>query len=105
MKASSHRRRLRNLNLGEDIKYCLTPNTVNVVPVLQDGALVDARTLKVAKEDGTAPLSLRSFSACGLLGLFLSAGAWGFSVHRHIHGAAVDALPEPLHGWFETGTG
>lgn len=46
LKASSHRRRLRNLNLGEDIKYCLTPNTVNVVPVLHDGALIDARRIK-----------------------------------------------------------
>lgn len=46
LKASSHRRRLRNLNLGEDIKYCLTPNTVNVVPVLHEGALVDAKTLR-----------------------------------------------------------
>lgn len=46
LKASSHRRRLRNLNLGEDIKYCLTPNTVNIVPVLHDGALVDARRIK-----------------------------------------------------------
>lgn len=46
LKASSHRRRLRNLNLGEDIKYCLTPNTVNVVPVLHDGALIDSRRIK-----------------------------------------------------------
>lgn len=46
LKASSHRRRLRNLNLGEDIKYCLTPNTVNVVPVLHEGALMDARRVK-----------------------------------------------------------
>jgi len=46
LKASSHRRRLRNLNLGEDIKYCLTPNTVNIVPVLHEGALIDARRIK-----------------------------------------------------------
>ena len=52
LKASSHRRRLRNLNMGEDIKYCLTPNTVNIVPVLHEGALVDARTLKVAEPKG-----------------------------------------------------
>ena len=43
LKASSHRRRLRDLNMGEDIKYCLTPNTVNVVPVLHEGALVDSK--------------------------------------------------------------
>ena len=48
LKASSHRRRLRNLSLGEDIKYCLTPNTVNVVPVLHEDALVDVRTLEGA---------------------------------------------------------
>jgi 2-phosphosulfolactate phosphatase len=40
LKASSHRRRLRNLNLNEDIKYCLTPNQTRVIPVYRDGALV-----------------------------------------------------------------
>lgn len=40
LKASSHRRRLRNLNLNEDIKYCLTPNQTDVIPVYQDGYLV-----------------------------------------------------------------
>ncbi len=40
LKASSHRRRLRNLNLNEDIKYCLTPNQTRVIPVYEDGALV-----------------------------------------------------------------
>lgn len=40
LKASSHRRRLRNLNLNEDVKYCLNPNTVNVIPILKDGELV-----------------------------------------------------------------
>lgn len=40
LKASSHRRRLRNLNLNEDIKYCLTPNQTRVIPVYKDGALV-----------------------------------------------------------------
>jgi len=41
LKASSHRRRLRNLNLNEDIKYCLTPNQTRVIPVYKDGALVN----------------------------------------------------------------
>lgn len=40
LKASSHRRRLRNLNLNEDIKYCLTPNTTTVIPVLKGDRLV-----------------------------------------------------------------
>lgn len=40
LKASSHRRRLRNLNLNEDIKYCLTPNQTDVIPVYRDGKLV-----------------------------------------------------------------
>jgi 2-phosphosulfolactate phosphatase len=39
LKASSHRRRLQNLNLNEDIKYCLTPNQVNVVPIYKDGRI------------------------------------------------------------------
>jgi 2-phosphosulfolactate phosphatase len=40
LKASSHRRRLRKLNLNEDIKYCLTPNNVNSIPVLKNGEIV-----------------------------------------------------------------
>lgn len=40
LKSSSHRRRLRNLNLNEDIKYCLTPNQTSVIPILKDGKLV-----------------------------------------------------------------
>lgn len=41
LKSSSHRRRLKNLNLNEDIKYCLTPNSTNVIPILKDGKLVN----------------------------------------------------------------
>lgn len=41
LKASSHRRRLRKLDLNDDIRYCLTLNTVKTVPILRDGALVD----------------------------------------------------------------
>ncbi len=40
LKSSSHRRRLKNLNLNEDIKYCLTPNKTNVIPILKNGKLV-----------------------------------------------------------------
>lgn len=40
LKSSSHRRRLKNLNLNEDIKYCLTPNTSSSIPILKDGKLV-----------------------------------------------------------------
>ena len=40
LKASSHRRRLKRLNLNADIKYCLTPDTTEVIPVLQNGDLV-----------------------------------------------------------------
>ena len=42
LKSSSHRRRLKNLNLNEDIKYCLTPNQTDVVPILKHGKLVIA---------------------------------------------------------------
>lgn len=41
LKSSSHRRRLKNLNLNEDIKFCLTPNQTNVIPVLRDGKLIN----------------------------------------------------------------
>ncbi|MDB0025558.1 2-phosphosulfolactate phosphatase [Flavobacteriales bacterium] len=40
LKASSHRRRLRALNLNEDVKYCLTPNNCTAIPVLKNGSLV-----------------------------------------------------------------
>ncbi len=40
LKASSHRRRLKRLNLQEDIKFCLKPNQTNVIPILKDGELV-----------------------------------------------------------------
>ena len=40
LKSSSHRRRLKNLNLNEDIKYCLTPNKTKVIPILKDGKLM-----------------------------------------------------------------
>ena len=39
LKSSSHRRRLRNLNLNKDVKYCLTPNLSKSVPILKDGKL------------------------------------------------------------------
>ncbi len=40
LKSSSHRRRLKNLNLNDDIKYCLTPNQSNSIPILRNGKLV-----------------------------------------------------------------
>lgn len=40
LKSSSHRRRLKSLNLNEDIKYCLTPNQTPVIPVLKGDRLV-----------------------------------------------------------------
>jgi 2-phosphosulfolactate phosphatase len=42
LKSSSHRRRLKNLNLNDDIKYCLTPNQTDVIPVLKDGKIIKA---------------------------------------------------------------
>ncbi len=42
LRSSSHRRRLRDLDLNEDIKFCLTPGQADVVPVLKDGVLVDS---------------------------------------------------------------
>ena len=40
LKSSSHRRRLKNLNLNKDVKYCLTPNQTDVIPILKNGKLV-----------------------------------------------------------------
>lgn len=38
---SSHKERLAKLNLKKDIKYCLTPNQTNVIPILQGDVLVN----------------------------------------------------------------
>lgn len=40
LRSSSHRRRLIKLNIQKDVKYCLTLNTVDTIPILEDGALV-----------------------------------------------------------------
>jgi len=40
LKNSSHRNRLKRLNLKEDIRYSLTLNLSTVIPVLEDGVLV-----------------------------------------------------------------
>jgi 2-phosphosulfolactate phosphatase len=40
LKSSSHRRRLKKLNLNEDIKFCLTPNQFDIVPVLNGKEIV-----------------------------------------------------------------
>jgi len=42
LEKSSHRNRLKNLNLDRDIKYCLTPNSCKSVPVLSNGELINA---------------------------------------------------------------
>ncbi|MFK8043855.1 MAG: 2-phosphosulfolactate phosphatase [Crocinitomicaceae bacterium] len=41
LKSSSHRRRLKKLNLNRDIVYCLTPNSTNVIPILKGDELVE----------------------------------------------------------------
>ena len=41
LKSSSHRRRLKKLNLNKDIKFCLTANTAPVIPVLEGDRLVN----------------------------------------------------------------
>ncbi len=40
MQYASHFRRLSNQGIMEDIEYCLTPNQINVIPVLEDNKLV-----------------------------------------------------------------
>ncbi len=44
---SSHKERLARLNLKRDIKYCLTPNLTNVIPVLKDGELINIAPVEV----------------------------------------------------------
>lgn len=51
LKSSSHRRRLQRLKMNADIKYCLSPNQSNAIPILKDGALVNlASTVSLEKE-------------------------------------------------------
>lgn len=40
LRSSSHRRRLVKLNIQKDVKYCLTLNTVDTIPILENGYLV-----------------------------------------------------------------
>lgn len=40
LKASSHRVRLQALNLNEDIKFCLSPNSSDVIPIREGNYLV-----------------------------------------------------------------
>lgn len=46
LKTSSHRRRLSRLNLKEDIRYCLTLNQTNKIPILIGDELVDLDTTR-----------------------------------------------------------
>ena len=40
LKAAPRRKRLQQLHLLEDVKYCLTPDQSTIIPVLRDGRLV-----------------------------------------------------------------
>ena len=46
LKASSHRRRLRKLNLNADVNFCLTPNNLTAIPILKDGILVPLKKVE-----------------------------------------------------------
>lgn len=41
LEESSHRNRLKKLNIDRDIEYCLTPNQAPVVPGIIDGVMID----------------------------------------------------------------
>jgi 2-phosphosulfolactate phosphatase len=40
IKAAPNRRRIQQLKLSADVKYCLTPDQSQVIPILQNGELV-----------------------------------------------------------------
>jgi 2-phosphosulfolactate phosphatase len=48
---SSHKSRLAKLNLKKDIKYCLTPDLTEIIPVLDNGALVKLPVNRFAESD------------------------------------------------------
>ena len=50
LKASSHRRRLRALNLNADVNFCLTPNNLTAIPILKDGILVPLKEVEKTVE-------------------------------------------------------
>ena len=41
LEESSHRNRLKKLNIDKDIEYCLTPNQAHVVPGIINGVMID----------------------------------------------------------------
>jgi 2-phosphosulfolactate phosphatase len=41
LEESSHRNRLKKLNIDKDIEYCLTPNQAHVVPGIVNGVMTD----------------------------------------------------------------
>lgn len=47
LRSSSHRRRLVKLNIQKDVKYCLTLNTVDTIPILENGYLVKLQPIEV----------------------------------------------------------
>jgi 2-phosphosulfolactate phosphatase len=50
LRSSSHRRRLIKLNIQKDVKYCLTLNTIDTIPVLEEGALIRLQDSKLAAQ-------------------------------------------------------
>jgi 2-phosphosulfolactate phosphatase len=44
---SSHRNRLKNLNLEKDIRYCLSINTMDIVPIVHEGGIVSVKNLVI----------------------------------------------------------
>lgn len=48
---SSHRKRLEKLNLEKDIRYCLTPDLTPVIPVLENGVLINLGVEYIDKDD------------------------------------------------------
>ena len=37
---TSHRNRLRTMNIEEDVRYCLAPNLASVIPTLKNGSII-----------------------------------------------------------------
>ena len=50
LRSSSPRRRLIKLNIQKDVKYCLTLNTIDTIPVLEEGALIRLQDSKLAQQ-------------------------------------------------------
>lgn len=58
LKKSSHRERLKKLNIGKDVKFCLQIDLIDTVPVLKNGKLIKLKEEKSSLNGRKVDLSV-----------------------------------------------